>query len=108
MSNTNGHQQRYRIKSVANITGLSTHALRKWEERYDLIYPIRTTNGYRTFSEEDIQLLLFIKTKLKDGESIGQVGSQYLPKGGSTFSGNVKLQRVYLDGIRIEPGKPRS
>ncbi len=73
MSNTNGYQQRYRIKSVANITGLSTHALRKWEERYDLIYPSRSTNGYRTFSEEDIQLLLFIKTKLKDGESIGQV-----------------------------------
>ena len=73
MSNTNGHEQRYRIKSVANITGLSTHALRKWEERYDLIYPIRSPNGYRTFSEDDIQLLLFIKSKLKDGESIGQI-----------------------------------
>lgn len=73
MSNTNGHEQRYRIKSVAHITGLSTHALRKWEERYELIDPIRSANGYRTFSEEDIQLLLFIKTKLKDGEAIGRV-----------------------------------
>ncbi len=73
MSDTNGHQQHYRIKSVAQITGLSTHALRKWEERYELIDPIRSANGYRTFPEEDIQLLLFIKTKLKDGESIGQV-----------------------------------
>ncbi len=73
MSNINGHQQRYRIKSVANISGLSTHAIRKWEERYDLIHPIRSQNGYRTFSEEDIQLLLFIQTKLKEGESIGQV-----------------------------------
>ncbi len=73
MSKANGHEQRYRIKSVAQITGLSTHALRKWEERYELIYPIRSANGYRTFSEEDIQLLLFIKTKINEGESIGQV-----------------------------------
>lgn len=83
MSNTNGHQHQYRIKSVANITGLSTHALRKWEERYNLIQPIRSHNGYRTFSEEDIQLLLFIKTKLKEDQSIGQVaqmGSAVLRK----------------------------
>ena len=73
MFNRNGSQQRYRIKTVATITGLSTHALRKWEERYDLIHPIRSTNGYRIFSEEDIQLLLFIQTKLKDGQSIGQI-----------------------------------
>ncbi len=73
MSNTNHHQPRYRIKSVANITGLSTHVIRKWEERYDLFHPIRTKNRYRTFSEKDIQLLLFIKTKLREGKSIGQV-----------------------------------
>ena len=81
MSNTNGHPQRYRIKSVATITGLSTHVIRKWEERYHLLQPHRSANGYRTFTEEDIQLLLFIKAKLIDGESIGELarsGSAYL------------------------------
>ena len=73
MSNTNGQQHRYRIKSVATITGLSTHVIRKWEERYALIQPIRSKNGYRTFSEEDIQILLFLQTKLQDGETIGQI-----------------------------------
>ena len=76
MSNTNGFQQRYRIKSVANITGLSSHVIRKWEERYHLMKPIRRSNGYRTFSEEDIQLLLFIKTKILAGESIGQIAQE--------------------------------
>ncbi len=31
-----------------------------------------------------------------DSKSIGQVGSQYLPEGGSVFSGNVKLAKWYL------------
>ena len=73
MSSTNGQQHRYRIKSVAAITGLSTHVIRKWEERYALIQPVRSENGYRTFSEEDIQILLFLQTKLQDGETIGQI-----------------------------------
>lgn len=94
MSNNNEHHQRYRIKSVATITGLSTHALRKWEERYDLIQPIRSENGYRTFSEEDVQLLLFITTKLKDGESIGQVaqaGSALLREAMQQVPANLSL-----------------
>ena len=73
MPNTIDHQIRYRIKSVAAITGLSTHVIRKWEERYALIQPIRSDNGYRTFSEEDIQILLFLQTKLQQGETIGQI-----------------------------------
>ena len=76
MFNTIDHQLRYRIKSVAAITGLSTHVIRKWEERYALIQPVRSNNGYRTFSERDIQVLLFLQTKLQQGETIGQVAHE--------------------------------
>ena len=34
MSNHPERVQKYRIKSVASSTGLSTHIIRKWEERY--------------------------------------------------------------------------
>ncbi len=71
--NTSIENTGYRIKAVASTTGLSTHVIRKWEERYHLVQPHRSNNGYRVFSEEDIQLLLFIKTKLAAGASIGQL-----------------------------------
>jgi DNA-binding transcriptional MerR regulator len=47
--------------------------IRKWEERYHLVHPQRGPNGYRLFNEDDIQFLLYLKSQLDDGESIGQL-----------------------------------
>jgi len=73
MSNHPEPSHKYRIKSVASTTGLSTHVIRKWEERYHLLHPQRGPNGYRLFTEDDIQFLLYLKSQLDNGESIGQL-----------------------------------
>jgi len=73
MSNVLEQTPGYRIKTVASITGLSTHVIRKWEERYHLLHPHRESNSYRVYTEEDIQLLLYVKAQLAQGESIGQL-----------------------------------
>ncbi len=73
MFNDHVPSSRYRIKSVAAITGLSAHLIRKWEKRYTLFTLERGTNGYRTFTEEDIQFLLYLKNQLAMGQTIGQL-----------------------------------
>ncbi len=73
MFNHHVSSSRYRIKSVAAITGLSSHSIRKWEKRYSLFRLERGANGYRTFTEEDIQFLLFLKSQLDTGQTIGQL-----------------------------------
>ncbi len=73
MSNHPNQSPTYRIKTVGNMTGLSPHLIRKWEERYQLIHPQRGPNGYRIFTEDDIQFLLYLKTQLTQGETIGQL-----------------------------------
>ncbi|GJL66374.1 MAG: HTH-type transcriptional repressor CarH [Nitrospirales bacterium] len=73
MSNTILHSPGYRIKTVANITGLSTHVIRKWEERYLLLTPLREPNGYRQYDEEDIQLLLYLQWQMSKGHTIGEL-----------------------------------
>ena len=73
MSNQLNHSPAYRIKTVASMTGLSTHLIRKWEERYNLVHPQRAPNGYRTYREDDIQFLLYLKSQLTNGETIGQL-----------------------------------
>jgi len=73
MSNQLDSTPAYRIKTVASMTGLSTHLIRKWEERYHLIHPQRGPNGYRTFTEDDVQFLLYLKSQLTNGETIGQL-----------------------------------
>ncbi|MGI9156332.1 MAG: MerR family transcriptional regulator [Marmoricola sp.] len=44
-----------RIGELARRTGVSTHALRVWEERYQLLTPQRAANGYRAYTVEDEQ-----------------------------------------------------
>jgi len=73
MSNQLDPTPAYRIKTVASMTGLSTHVIRKWEERYHLVHPQRGPNGYRTYREKDIQFLLYLKSLLTNGETIGQL-----------------------------------
>ncbi|WP_285766147.1 MerR family transcriptional regulator [Peribacillus sp. SI8-4] len=63
---------RFYIKEVSAVTGLSKQVIRKWEERYDIIQPVRHENGYRLYSEEDISTLLTIKSLQKKGLSIKQ------------------------------------
>ncbi|MGE7878426.1 MerR family transcriptional regulator [Peribacillus muralis] len=63
------------IKDVSAVTGLSKQVIRKWEERYDIIQPVRHENGYRLYSKEDINTLLTIKSLQKKGFSIKQAAN---------------------------------
>ncbi|MCR2806801.1 MerR family transcriptional regulator [Paenibacillus soyae] len=62
----------YYIKQVAKVTGLSAQLIRKWEERYRLIAPKRLPNGYRLYSEDDVNALLTVKALQKQGHSIAE------------------------------------
>lgn len=60
----------YSIKQIAQLTGLSTFVIRKWEERYGCIQPKRLENGYRAYSEEDLHLLISIKGLVDRGYTV--------------------------------------
>ena len=62
----------YYIQQVADITGISKQVIRKWEERYQLIQPKRLDNGYRIYSDIDINTLLTVKALTEQGHSIKQ------------------------------------
>ena len=66
----------YGIKHLSEMTGLSRHVLRKWEQRYKLLAPQRAENGYRVYAPEESQLLFFLKHQLNAGVSIGQLALQ--------------------------------
>lgn len=62
----------YTIKQVSDVTGLSKQVIRKWEERYELVQPERLENGYRIYSEKDVNALLRVKGLSEKGHSIKQ------------------------------------
>lgn len=68
--NQSSDQLKYTIKQVAERTDLSRQVLRKWEERYEIVRPERLENGYRVYSEEDIQLFLRMKQFAEEGHPL--------------------------------------
>lgn len=61
------------IRTVSTITGVNAVTLRAWERRYNLIQPLRTKKGHRTYTQYDIDLINHIVELLNKGIAIGQV-----------------------------------
>ena len=66
---------RYPIRVVARRTGLSSHVIRVWERRYAAVTPERSENGYRHYSEADIDRLRGLRELTEAGYGIGDVAS---------------------------------
>lgn len=62
----------YFIQQVSEITGLSKLVIRKWEERYQIVIPERLDNGYRVYTEADVNKILSVKNLTDQGYSVKQ------------------------------------
>ena len=51
------HRGKYRIHTVAEMTGVPAATLRAWERRYGVPVPARTSSAYRVYSDADIALI---------------------------------------------------
>jgi MerR family transcriptional regulator, light-induced transcriptional regulator len=66
---------RYRIGTLASLTGVTTHAIRVWERRYQALSPVRSAGGARLYTDEDVQRLRLIKRLISQGYTISQVAN---------------------------------
>lgn len=95
----------FTIKAVQSRTGIKPVTLRAWERRYDLLCPVRMANGYRLYSERDIQLLLWVQRKLDSGISISQVVQQFKQiRAKDTWPETI--QSVTPEAPRLKPPRP--
>jgi DICT domain-containing protein len=58
------------IKDVAERTGLAAGTIRMWEQRYGFPAPGRTAAGYRSYSDEDVEVLLRVVAFRNEGLSV--------------------------------------
>lgn len=66
-------EKRFPIKTVAHRSGLSTHVIRAWEKRYQVVKPSRTETNRRLYSEADIYRLSLLKVATQSGHSISSI-----------------------------------
>jgi MerR family transcriptional regulator, light-induced transcriptional regulator len=58
---------KYRIQTVAEMTGVPAATLRAWERRYGLPSPERSTSSYRLFSDHDVASIRRLKELCDEG-----------------------------------------
>lgn len=67
-----------RIGELARRTGTSPELLRAWERRYGLLQPVRTSGGFRLYSEADERRVVGMKEQLAEGLSAAEAARHLL------------------------------
>jgi DNA-binding transcriptional MerR regulator len=65
--------QSFTIGDVERLSGIKAHTLRVWEQRYGLLVHARRKRGHRTYSNEDLQLLLRVAQLYHRGHRISKI-----------------------------------
>lgn len=58
---------KYRIQTVAEMTGVPAATLRAWERRYGIPVPERSSSAYRLFSDHDVAAIRKLKELCDEG-----------------------------------------
>lgn len=64
---------KYSIKDLEKLSGIKAHTLRAWEQRYQLIEPMRTETNIRYYVDEHLKKILNIAVLVKSGMRISKV-----------------------------------
>src|SRR6266480_1412780 len=100
------------IAALAQRTGVAPDTLRKWEQRYQILQPTRTTGGQRRYSERDVARVEWLRQRLQEGYRIGEAASLLGTKGiepARSARGHLRALRAALDsgesdqiGLRLD------
>ena len=66
---------RGKIAAHAPPTGGPPPPLRKWEQRYGVLSPVRTSGGQRRYTEVDVARVHWLRSRLDEGYRIGEAAS---------------------------------
>lgn len=89
-----------RIGEVAARTGVSVDALRFYEKK-QLIKTQRTANGYRSYPEETLQLVGYIKLAQQLGFSLAEIGENVPLLWNSESVSTDLLARLFAEKIAL-------
>ena len=65
----------YSISDLEKISGIKSHTLRVWEQRYGILHPKRTPTNIRYYEDDDLQLILNIALLNRHGYKISKIAA---------------------------------
>lgn len=76
---------KYKISDLENLSGIKAHTIRIWEQRYNILEPLRTETNIRYYDDEQLKKLLNVVTLINAGNKISMI---------SKLSSNEILERI--------------
>jgi DNA-binding transcriptional MerR regulator len=70
-----------RIGEFARRVGVSPELLRAWERRYGLLQPVRSSGGFRLYTDEDAERVAHMRRALNEGLSAAEAARAALERG---------------------------
>ncbi|HEX6334270.1 MAG TPA: MerR family transcriptional regulator, partial [Flavisolibacter sp.] len=67
--------QEFSIRDIEHLTGIRSHTLRIWEQRYSFFKPKRKESLRRTYDNEDLKQLLRVSFLYHKGWKISRIAS---------------------------------
>lgn len=68
-----GKMNKFSIKDIETITGIKSHTIRIWEQRYNLLQTKRSETNIRYFDDEDLKFLLNVSILNDSGIKISEI-----------------------------------
>lgn len=88
------------IAAVAQRTGIGADTLRKWERRYGVLKPSRTSGGQRRYDERDVARVEWLRDRLADGFRISEAAALLTDDAATTTSSTSGLRDAIVAAVR--------
>lgn len=63
----------YSISDLEKLSGIKAHTIRIWEQRYNLLKPVRSDSNIRSYNDDQVRRLLNVSTLIKLGIKISRI-----------------------------------
>jgi DNA-binding transcriptional MerR regulator len=73
IANATFNRAKYSIKDLERLSGIKAHTIRIWEQRYNLLSPVRTDTNIRLYTDTELKQLLNIASLIKVGGKISHL-----------------------------------
>lgn len=95
---------RYRIQTVAELTGVPASTLRAWEQRYGFPAPERTASAYRLYTDADVTRIVRVRALCDSGMAAAEAVAAVMREAGSTVV--VEADNLVATRISATPTAP--
>lgn len=88
------------IAALSRRTGVAPDTLRKWEQRYGVLHPVRTEGGQRRYDETDVQRVEWLRDRIREGWRIGEAARVIDESGSAALDEPVELRDALIASVR--------